>query len=68
MRKSKEIKGKRVLAGLEYKRGNSTEAYKMWAEAKKEMDELRGRNKPDPKPSEPSTDATTDEATPKATS
>lgn len=68
MRKSKEIKGKRVLAGLEYKRGNRNEAYKMWAEAKTEMDELRGRNKPDPKPSEPPTDATTDEATPKTTS
>ncbi len=68
MRKSKEIKGKRVLAGLAYKRGDRTEAYKMWEEAKKEMDELRGRNKPAPTPSEPSADATTDEAAPKATS
>ncbi|MBX3394634.1 MAG: hypothetical protein KF841_04650 [Phycisphaerae bacterium] len=46
MRKSKDIKRKRKLAGQEYRRGNRPEAYKMWAEAKKEMDELRGRNKP----------------------
>ena len=46
MRKSKEIKRKRVNAGLEYKRGNHAEAYKMWQEAKKELDELRGRGKP----------------------
>ena len=46
MRKSKDIKIKRKEAGLEYKKGNRKDAYKMWAEAKKEMDELRGRNKP----------------------
>ncbi|MFQ5502598.1 MAG: hypothetical protein ACE5EQ_09920 [Phycisphaerae bacterium] len=46
MRKSKDIKIKRKQAGLEYKKGNRKDAYKMWAEAKKEMDELRGRNKP----------------------
>lgn len=48
MRKTKEIKGKRMLAGVEYKRGNRKEAYEMWAEAKKELDDLRGRNKPAP--------------------
>ncbi|MBK8268241.1 MAG: hypothetical protein IPK83_07995 [Planctomycetes bacterium] len=48
MRKSKDIKRKRKLAGLEYRRGNKTEAYKMWGEAKKELDTLRGRNKPAP--------------------
>lgn len=41
MRKSKEIKRKRELAGIEYKKGNRTEAYKMWTEAKKEITELR---------------------------
>lgn len=46
MRKTKDIKRKRKLAGIEYRRGNRADAYKMWAEAKKEMDELRGRNKP----------------------
>jgi hypothetical protein len=50
MRKSKEIKRKRELAGIEYKKGNRPEGYKMWAEAKKELDELRGRNKPAAKP------------------
>jgi len=46
MRKGKEIKRKRMEAGVEYKRGNRKDAYKMWGDAKKELDELRGRNKP----------------------
>jgi len=46
MRKTKEIKAKRRAAGFEYRKGNRKEAYKMWDEAKKEFDELRGRNKP----------------------
>ena len=46
MRKTKDIKRKKINAGIEYKKGNRKDAYKMWAEAKKEMDELRGRNKP----------------------
>ena len=46
MRKSKEIKRKRAQAGIEYKKGNRPDAYKMWAESKKELDELRGRGKP----------------------
>lgn len=46
MRKSKEIKRKKREAGLEYRKGNRADAYKMWREAKKEMDELRGRNQP----------------------
>ena len=45
MRKSKDIKQKRKQAGLEYKKGNRKDAYKLWGDAKKEMDELRGRNK-----------------------
>jgi hypothetical protein len=44
MRKSKEIKRKKELAAAEFRKGNKTEAYKMWAEAKKELDALRGRN------------------------
>lgn len=48
MRKSKDIKRKRKLAAIEFRKGNKTEAYKMYAEAKKELDELRGRNKPVP--------------------
>jgi hypothetical protein len=46
MRKNKEIKRKRELAAIEFKKGNTKEAHKMWAEAKKELDTLRGRNKP----------------------
>jgi hypothetical protein len=46
MRKTKEIKRKKELAAAEFRKGNKTEAYKMWADAKKEMDALRGRNKP----------------------
>ena len=46
MRKTKEIKRKRFLAAIEFKKGNTKEAYKMWAEAKKELDNLRGRNQP----------------------
>jgi hypothetical protein len=46
MRKTKDTKRKKELAGIEYKKGNRKEAYTMWAAAKKEMDELRGRNKP----------------------
>ena len=42
MRKSKDIKRKRKQAGLEFKKGNTAEAYKMWGEAKKELDELSG--------------------------
>ncbi len=45
MRKSKDVKRKRKLAGIEYKKGNRAEAYKMWSEAKTELDELRGRSK-----------------------
>lgn len=52
MRKSKDIKRKRKLAGQEYRRGNRNEAYKMWTEAKKELDDLRGRNKPQPQKTE----------------
>lgn len=43
MRKSKDIKRKKKLAGIEYRRGNKTEAYKMWTEAAKELKDLRGR-------------------------
>ena len=46
MRKSKDIKTKRRTAGIEYKRGNRKEAYKLWTQAKNELDELQGRNKP----------------------
>ncbi len=46
MRKTKDIKRKRLNAGAEYKKGNRKDAYKMWDEAKKEMDELKGRNQP----------------------
>lgn len=46
MRKTKEIKRKRFLAAIEFKKGNTKEAYKMWADAKKELDALRGRNQP----------------------
>ena len=52
MRKSKEIKRKRLEAGFEYKRGKRTEAYEMWREAKKELDELKPRNKPAAQPPE----------------
>ncbi|MEK6644223.1 MAG: hypothetical protein AABZ08_09955 [Planctomycetota bacterium] len=45
MRKSKEIKRKKELAAIEMKKGNKTEAFKMYSEAKKELDTLRGRNK-----------------------
>lgn len=48
MRKTKDIKRKKREAGIEYKRGNRKGAYKMWGEAKKELDDLRGRNKPAP--------------------
>lgn len=48
MRKTKDIKRKRTEAGTLYKRGQRKEAYKLWEEAKKELDELRGRNKPAP--------------------
>jgi hypothetical protein len=48
VRKTKDIKRKRKLAAIEFRKGNKTEAYKMYAEAKKELDELRGRNKPAP--------------------
>jgi hypothetical protein len=46
MRKSKEIKRKKELAAIEFKKGNTKEAYKMWADAKKELDQLRGRGTP----------------------
>lgn len=52
MRKTKEIKGKRREAGIEYRKGNRTEAYKMWGEAQKELEELRARKKPAPKTAE----------------
>ncbi len=48
MRKSKDIKRKKIEAGIEFRRGNKKDAYKMWTEAKNELDELRGRNKPVP--------------------
>ena len=48
MRKNKEIKRKKELAAIEYKKGNKKEAYKMYSEAKKELDTLRGRNQPAP--------------------
>lgn len=46
MRKTKDIKRKRKEAGIAYRRGQRKEAYDLWREAKKELDELRGRNKP----------------------
>jgi hypothetical protein len=48
MRKSKEIKRKRIQAGLDFKRGNRAEAYKVWAEAAKERKALQnaGTEKP----------------------
>ena len=46
MRKTKEVKRMRREAGQEYKKGKRTEAYKMWAEAKTEMDVLRAPKKP----------------------
>jgi hypothetical protein len=53
MRKTKEIKRKRREAGAQYNKGARKEAYEMWASAKKELDELRGRNKPaEQKPAE----------------
>jgi hypothetical protein len=52
MRKNKEIKRKKELAAIEYKKGNKKEAYKMYGEAKKELDTLRGRNKPAAPPAE----------------
>lgn len=52
MRKTKEIKRKKELAGIEYKRGNRKEAYKIWQEAKAELDTLKGRNKPAAAPAE----------------
>ena len=48
MRKSKEIKRKRINAAAEFKKGNRKEAYKMWSDAKKEMDTLRGRGQTAP--------------------
>jgi hypothetical protein len=41
MRKTKDIKRKRKLAAIEFKKGNKVEAYKMYAEAKKELVDLR---------------------------
>lgn len=46
MRKSKDVKRKRREAAKEFRKGNRPEAYKMWREAKKELDTLRGRNQP----------------------
>jgi hypothetical protein len=46
MRKNKDIKRKKELAGIEYKKGNRKEAYEMWTAAKKEMEALRGGAKP----------------------
>ena len=40
MRKSKEVKQIKLEAGLEYKRGNRTEAYKMWQKAIDRKDEI----------------------------
>ncbi len=59
MRKSKDIKIKRRTAGMEYKRGNRKDAYKLWSQAKTELDELKGRNKPveEPKDAPTETDA-----------
>lgn len=48
MRKSKDIKRKREQAGQAFKRGERTEAYKMWAEAKKELNELQAKRKKQP--------------------
>lgn len=45
MRKNKEIKRKRELAGIDYKKGNRKDAYTKWAEAAKEMRELRAPKK-----------------------
>ena len=47
MRKTKDIKRKKKLASIEFRKGNRTEAYKMYREAKQELDALRGRNQPE---------------------
>jgi hypothetical protein len=46
MRKSKEIKRKRREAAIEYRKGNTADAYQKWREAKKEMQGLRAPAKP----------------------
>jgi hypothetical protein len=53
MRKSKEIKRKRREAATQYRKGNKTDAYKMWGEAKKELHELRHPAKAAEAPAEP---------------
>ena len=50
MRKSKDIKRKRKQAGIEFKRGNRTEAYKIWSEAAKERQALQKPAAPAEKP------------------
>lgn len=49
MRKSKEIKRKRREGATQYRKGNKTEAYKLWTEA---AGEYKARIAPAPKKSE----------------
>ncbi|GMU34966.1 MAG: hypothetical protein AMXMBFR20_28380 [Planctomycetia bacterium] len=56
MRKTKEIKRKKELAAIEFKKGNRKDAYKMWREAKVELDKLRGRDEA-AKPKAPAAEA-----------
>ena len=44
--RTKDIKRKKKEAGLAYRRGERKEAYDLWREAAKELDDLRGRNQP----------------------
>jgi hypothetical protein len=57
MRKTKEIKRKRREAATQYRKGNKTDAYKLWGEAKKELQDLRHPAKPAEAAAEPATTA-----------
>ena len=45
MRKTKELKRTRKQAGIQFRKGNKTEAYKLWGEAAKGYKERQDKRK-----------------------
>lgn len=68
-RPTKAFRRMKVNAALEYKRGNRTEAYKMWEKAAAQLKEVRqAKRVRHQKKDEPATEASTEEAAAESTS
>jgi len=52
-RPNKTVRRQKINAGLEWKKGNRQEAYKLWADADKARKEVQAKKQKSKKPAEP---------------